>query len=108
VTGETPRAVAVSFVRVAWVAEDTAVSVRITGGRFVLTTIVNGEVTHERDLSVEDPVALADRAHEVWGKGGEDYAEGVEHIAEALRALSNAWDAGADGTNNPPWLSTRP
>jgi len=108
VTGEAPRAQSVAFVRTAWVADDTVVSVRITGGRFVLTTMVDGEVTHTRDLTAEDPEALADRAPEVFGKGGEDYVEAVAFIAEALRGLSNIWDAGADGTNNPPWLSTRP
>jgi len=99
-----PRAAAVSFVRVAWVSEDTAVNVRITGGRFTMSTVVDGEVTHTRDLTEVDTRALADRAHDVWDDGGEDYAEGVDHIAEALRELTNVWEAGADGTNNPKWL----
>ena len=100
------RADAVAFVRTAWVSDDTAVSVRITGGRFTLSTIVDGEVTHTRDLTEVDITDLADRAHGVWDDGGEDYAEGVDHIATALRELGNIWAAGADGTNNPRWLRT--
>jgi len=103
---ERARADAVAFVRVAWVSKGTAVSVRITGGRFTMSTIVDGEVTHTRDLTEVDTRALADRAHDVWDDGGEDYAEGVDHIARALRDLTNMWEAGADGTNNPRWLRT--
>jgi len=103
---ERARADAVAFVRTAWVKEDTAVSVRITGGRFVLSTIVDGEVTHTRDLTEVDTRALAERAHVVWDDGGEDYADGVDHIARAVRDLTNMWEAGADGTNNPKWLRT--
>lgn len=101
-----PRADAVAFVRTAWVSDDTAVNVRITGGRFTMSTMVHGEVTHTRDLTEVDTRALADRAHDVWDDGGEDYTEGVDHIAGALRDLTNMWEAGADGTNNPPWLRT--